>query len=155
MPRPFKHRIVCGWQEGAFLKPQGVPLRDCEVINLQFDELEALRQAHLLGKTQEGGAAEMGISRSTFQRILESAHQKVSRALVEQDAIKIEGGPVISDARFYRCSACEYEFQPAFGSGRPEICPECEEPDIQRITPERGYGRGGRGGGHGFRGGKQ
>lgn len=154
MPRPFKHRKVCGWHEGAFLKPQGVPLRDCEIINLQFDELEALRQAHILGKTQEEGAVEMGISRSTFQRILESAHQKVSQALVELNAIKIEGGPVITDNRYYKCSACEYEFHQAFGSGRPEQCPECEESDILRFEPERRHGQGGRGGGRGFHGGK-
>jgi len=154
MPRPFKHRKVYGWHEGAFLKPRGVPLRDCEIINLQFDELEALRLAHILGKTQEAGALEMGISRSTFQRILESAHQKVSRALVELSAIKIEGGPVITESRQFRCRACEFEFQQPYGTGRPEQCPKCDHPDIHRAEHGRHHGPGGKGGGHGFCGGK-
>lgn len=154
MPRPYKHRKVCGWHEGAFLKPQGVPLRDCEIINLQFDELETLHLAHIFGKTQEEGAVEMGISRSTFQRILERAHQKVSRALVELSAIKIDGGPVIAEIRHFRCRACEFEFQQPFGTGRPEQCPECDHSDIHRLEPGRHHGSGSKGGGRGFRGGK-
>ena len=154
MSRPFKRRRIHGCIDGAFFKPRGLPLRMCEIIVLQLDELEALRQAHILGKTQEEGAEAMGISRSTFQRVLEKAHFKISKALVEQNAIKIEGGPVMADIRRFQCPDCEYEWDEPFGSGHIEECPECGSNNLFRadnIPPHRGK-RGG--GGHGFHGGR-
>ncbi len=92
MPRPKKMRMI-GWRPGVtYFKPQGIPLRVLEVVQLSFDELEALRLAHLKGLTQEQGAGAMKVSRATFGRILEQAHRKVSDALVTGKAIQIEGG---------------------------------------------------------------
>jgi len=39
----------------------------------------------------------MGISRSTFQRLLKSARKKMIRAIIEGKAIKFEGGNYIQD----------------------------------------------------------
>jgi predicted DNA-binding protein (UPF0251 family) len=92
MPRPKKMRWV-GWQPGVtHFKPQGIPLSILQICLLSVDELEALRLAHLLGYSQEEGAAAMNVSRATFGRILEQAHQKVTDALVTGKAIQIEGG---------------------------------------------------------------
>jgi uncharacterized protein len=55
------------------------------------DELEALRLAHLEGLSQSDAAERMGVSRSTFQRTLERAHRQVSLALVEGQALLLEG----------------------------------------------------------------
>jgi predicted DNA-binding protein (UPF0251 family) len=63
-----------------------------EEVVLGFEELEALRLAHLEGLYQQEAAERMGVSRATFGRVLEAAHRKVSRALVEGWALRIEGG---------------------------------------------------------------
>ena len=77
MPRP------------AISKPAGVPLNDlCQVI-LQPYELEALRLADLRGLTQAQAASKMGISRSTFQRIVARARRQVAQALVEGSALRL------------------------------------------------------------------
>lgn len=53
------------------------------------EEAEALRLKHLKGFGQIEAAACMGISQSTFQRLLASAHRKMSEALITGKAIEI------------------------------------------------------------------
>jgi predicted DNA-binding protein (UPF0251 family) len=61
-------------------------------ICLSLDEFEAIRLADLEGLKQVDAAKAMHISRPTFSRIITCAHKKVSEALVNIKAIKIEGG---------------------------------------------------------------
>ena len=91
MPRPRKRRKLGHQPQAAIYKPAGVPLNNLRQIPLEPDELEALRLADLKGLTQEQGAQEMGISRSTFQRILARARRRVAIALVERAALRLEG----------------------------------------------------------------
>lgn len=78
----------------TYYKPAGVPLAALEEQVLTLDELEALRLADLEGLYQEEAARRMNVSRPTFGRIVESARSKVARALVNGQALRIEGGPV-------------------------------------------------------------
>lgn len=78
-------------------------MHEIDVVVMTLDEFEALRLADLVGLYQEQAAEEMGVSRPTFSRIVESAHRKVADALVHGKALRIEGGPVHREAR--RC--CE------------------------------------------------
>ncbi len=71
-----------------------MPLYSLDEVSLQLDELEALRLKDLKGLDQVDCAKEMGISQSTFQRILTAARAKVTEALIHGKAIRIEGGPV-------------------------------------------------------------
>ena len=71
---------------------------------MTLDEFEALRLADLEGLYQEQAALQMGVSRPTFSRIVESAHKKVADALVHGKAIRIEGGTVQS-GKFRCCRA--------------------------------------------------
>lgn len=73
----------------SYFKPQGVPLRELEVVEISLEEIEALRLKNIEGMDQTGAAEKMGTSQSTFQRILASAHQKVTDALINGKAIKI------------------------------------------------------------------
>lgn len=57
-----------------------------------LDEFEALRLRDLLNLDQNAIALKMKVHRSTVSRILASARSKVSDALVNLKAIKIEGG---------------------------------------------------------------
>jgi predicted DNA-binding protein (UPF0251 family) len=61
-------------------------------VTLPHEELEALRLADLEGLTQEEAAGNMGVSRSTFQRVVAHARRQVALALAEGNALQIEGG---------------------------------------------------------------
>lgn len=75
-------------------KPAGVPLDGLRRVNLLPEELEALRLMDLEDLTQEDAAERMGISRSTFQRIVAQARRQVALALIEGAALIIEGAAV-------------------------------------------------------------
>jgi len=76
----------------VYFKPQGIPMRILEQISLTVDEFEAVRLADLQRLYQADAAERMGISRQTFGRILDSAHQKIADALAHGKALRIEGG---------------------------------------------------------------
>lgn len=82
-------RRICFDPEVTFYKPQGVPMRDLKVVELELDEVEALRLKSVEGLNQDEGARRMRVSQSTFQRILKVASEKMGRAIVGGMAIKI------------------------------------------------------------------
>ena len=92
MPRPRKRRLLDRTPQAAVYKPAGVPLDGLRRVRLLLEELEALRLADLEGLTQEEAAGRMGVSRSTFQRIVAQGRRQVARALAEGHALQIEGG---------------------------------------------------------------
>lgn len=92
MPRKPCRKRVEALPEARYFKPRGIPLGQLGEVALGFEELEALRLAHLEGLYQQEAAERMGVSRATFGRVLDAAHRKVSRALVEGRALRIEGG---------------------------------------------------------------
>ena len=59
---------------------------------MSLDEFESVRLACLEGLKQVEAAKLMKISRSTFSRIITSAHRKIADGLVNIKAIRIEGG---------------------------------------------------------------
>jgi len=89
--RPCCKRIEA-LPEVRYFKPRAVPMADLEEVTLTMEELEALRLAHLEGHYQKEAAESMGVSRATFGRVLDAAHRKVAKALVEGCALRIEGG---------------------------------------------------------------
>ena len=90
--RPKKTRwIKCIPNERCF-KPLCKPLNKLEGVYLSLDEFEAVRLACLEGLKQIEAAKLMKISRSTFSRIITSAHRKIADGLVNIKAIRIEGG---------------------------------------------------------------
>lgn len=94
MPRTKRERTI-GFLPGVtFYKPAGVPLRKIEDVNLELDELEAMRLSDYQGMYQEEASVKMNVSRPTFGRILESAHKKIAQAIIEGKAIRINGGNV-------------------------------------------------------------
>jgi uncharacterized protein len=99
VPRPFCCRNISGKPAAPIFKPIGIPVHELEEVVMTLDEFEALRLADLGGLYQEQAAAQMNVSRPTFSRIIESAHQKVADALVHGKALRIEGGPVHLEGR--------------------------------------------------------
>ncbi len=92
MPRPRKRRLLAQTPKPAIYKPAGVPLDGLRCVLLLHEEQESLRLADLDGLTQAEAAERMGISRSTFQRIVTRARRQVALALIEGHALQIEGG---------------------------------------------------------------
>ena len=92
MARPKINRHVSCDVQATYFKPQGIPLRLLEEVELSMDELEAIRLADAEGLYQADAALKMGISRPTFGNILASAHRKIAIALLHGKALRI-GAP--------------------------------------------------------------
>jgi len=90
MPRPRLCRRIRFRARARYFKPQGIPMRNLEIIILTKEEAEALRLKNIKNLDQIQAAKEMHTSQSTFQRILSSTYQKVSEAIIKGKAIKIE-----------------------------------------------------------------
>ncbi len=99
MPRPNKPRRIRYNPAVNYFKPQGIPLRRLENIELGLDEVEALRLADLEELSHEAVGEKMEISRATVGRILARARSKVAMALTQGMAIRIETGEVPADER--------------------------------------------------------
>lgn len=69
-------------------KPEGCCESTC-VVNITLEEAEALRLKNIKNLSQTNSAKKMGVSQSTFQRILASAYKKTSEAIVGGKIIKI------------------------------------------------------------------
>lgn len=89
MPRPRLCRRIKFNPQITYFKPQGVPMRILDEIELTAEEVEALRLKNIEELEQVECAKKMNTSQSTFQRILTSAYKKISRAVIEGKAIKI------------------------------------------------------------------
>ncbi|MFH1665230.1 MAG: DUF134 domain-containing protein [Candidatus Omnitrophota bacterium] len=90
--RPKKTRWVkCEPGERCF-RPECKPSKELDGVYLSIDEFEAVRLADVERLKQVDAAGKMRISRPTFSRIINSAHQKIGDALVNIKAIRIEGG---------------------------------------------------------------
>lgn len=92
MSRPKLCRKINFRPQVNFFKPQGIPLRALEIVDLNIDEVEALRLKNIQNLEQIDCAKKMLISQSTFQRILKSAYCKISIAIIHGKAIKINYG---------------------------------------------------------------
>jgi predicted DNA-binding protein (UPF0251 family) len=89
MTRPRLCRRIRFNPDVTYFKPQGVPMRHLEVVELTAEEAEALRLKNIKDLDQVDAAKQMKTSQSTFQRILSSAYKKISNAIIEGKAIKI------------------------------------------------------------------
>lgn len=92
MVRPRKIKLVNFEPGVTYFKPRAVPLNQLEEVNMTIDEVETLRLTNLKKLSQADAANKMKIHQSTFQRTLTRAREKVTDALVNGKAIKIEGG---------------------------------------------------------------
>ena len=68
-------------------KPDGSCYGDC--VDITPEEIESLRLKNIKNLDQTEAAKKMGVSQSTFQRVLSSAYKKVSLALTEGRELRI------------------------------------------------------------------
>jgi predicted DNA-binding protein (UPF0251 family) len=145
MPRPVKERLVHRPPAFADFKPAGVRGRGLAVQPLALDEFEAIRLADYEGLEHAEAAGRMGISRSTFTRLIERARANVARFLVEGRRLQIEGGEVHFHGNLLRCGACghlvEAELADAEPTGAPGACPACGADELDDLAGGFGHGR--------------
>jgi hypothetical protein len=106
---------------------------------MTLDEFEALRLADLEGQYQEQAAERMGVSRSTFGRIVDSAHRKVAEVLIEGKALRIQGGPVYTERQNrFRCRRCALQWEGVVQEAGE--CPRCHtlDPRPESVDEETG-----------------
>ena len=96
MPRPTKCRRVCSFPEVVEFSPTGET--NGEPIVLTVDEFEALRLIDMENLSQEECGAQLGVGRTTAQKIYETARKKTATALVLGRVLQISGGD------FHLCS---------------------------------------------------
>jgi uncharacterized protein len=147
MSRPFECRRVSHLPEVTIFTPADIPQMELEVVSLSFEEVEAIRLKDLEGLEQEAEAERMNISRPTIQRILFSARQKLADALLNGNAIRIEGGNFEISLRLFRCSSGHEWNMPLeeLESNPPLKCPICNTSDISPVSlPETVCARKGR-----------
>jgi uncharacterized protein len=89
MRRRSRRRIQYKFNE-TYFKPRGIPLNLLTETALSFEELEALRLRYVKKLDQEKAAKQMSISQSQYQRDLTNALEKITVALINENAIKIE-----------------------------------------------------------------
>ena len=90
MPRSAKCRRVCQMPAHCRFSPERPAHR--EAVELTVEEYEAVRLMDYLGLNQEEAAAQMGVARTTVQRIYAQARRKLAAFLVEGRLLQIGGG---------------------------------------------------------------
>ena len=136
MPRPPKPRLVEFLPNVTYFKPAGVPMAALDEVCLGVDELEALRLKDLEGLDQEECARRMNLAQSTFQRLLTSAREKLTRGIVEGKAIRIEGGPYQLVSRTFVCPKCGRRWR--HEAAGPATAPETAPPEPPPSCPSCG-----------------
>ena len=99
-----------------------------------------MRLKHFVGLNQKVAADRMGISQPTFSRILESAHQKNTLALLEGKDIKVYGGNVdYYKPSFlgYGCQDCNHEWEDDNASKDRKVnCIKCNSNNVYYLVKE-------------------
>jgi uncharacterized protein len=127
MTRPKKCRRISFIPGVTYFKPAGIPMRFLDEICLSLEETEAIRLKDIEDLDQAACAERMNVSRPTVQRILESARKKISDALLNGKAIKIEGGNVEMLPQHYVCeNGHQWNMSLEQASVEPpQTCPVC------------------------------
>ena len=76
----------------TYFKPAGVRMIDLDEVVLTLEEYEAIRLIDLEEIEQKKAGDLMKISQPTLSRLLKSARKKLSGAIINGKAIKVEGG---------------------------------------------------------------
>jgi len=110
--RPRIKKIVDKLPLYVLYKPVGVSEDNIETENLTIEEMEALKLKDGQDFKQTEAAKQMGVSRSTFQRLLRSARKKLVISILEGKAIKFEGGNYIANENIIssKCTKGNYHF---------------------------------------------
>ncbi len=140
MPRTEKNRIVGTPPLFNAFKPIGVKGPGLVKVMLSLDEYEALRLADELGLSHADAADEMGISRSTFTRMIDKARNKIADFIINGKMLIIEGGNIHFRNNIIRCIDCGHMFKISF-EDNIRNCPECNSNKLINFAGGFGHGK--------------
>lgn len=92
MARPRKWRKICCLPDSNEFGPLDAQINQEQLLTMLVDEYETIRLIDLQGFTQEECAEQMGVARTTVQRIYNDARKKLAESLVNGKVLKIAGG---------------------------------------------------------------
>jgi len=110
-------------------------------VTLLIEEYEAIRLSDFDHCNHQEAAEMMGVSRPTFTRLIDSAHKKISSALVEGKSLIIEGGNIHFDQFLYICEDCGFRFLKSLEEEVTQ-CPSCGSHSVRNMANHFGHGRG-------------
>lgn len=129
MARPVKCRKVKFLPETTQFLAKSKNKEDIKEIVLKVEELEAMRLKDIQNLTQQECADLMGISRQTFQNIIDKAREKIAIALTEGHSISIKGGNYAYSHCRIKCKSCDKTYEIQFTRDK-EICPKCHSKKV-------------------------
>ena len=139
MSRPKNNRIVYEPPSYTEFKPAGVSIRSLEEIQLNLDEFEAIRLADMLGMSHEEAANEMGVSRSTFSRLIVKSRKKIANFFFQGKLLIVAGGNIHFRKNIIKCSNCGHMFKIDIGIVM-SACPECGSKNLLSLAGSFGHG---------------
>lgn len=135
LARPTKWRKVEFIPNIQYFSPSHTDAGSLQENILHIEELEAIRLKDLLGMEQESCAERMEVSRQTFQRILNTAREKVADSLINGKAIRIEGGNYTRNICPVKCLDCGKQWDESYENFERTLsgelnCPQCNSKRI-------------------------
>ncbi len=140
MARPEKERTVYNPPLFTEFKPLGAAARFLGEIQMSLDEYEAFRLTDYEGLLHEEAANEMGISRSTFTRLIEKSRKKIAELIINGKLLSIDGGNIHFRKNIIRCNDCGYMFKINFQTTFDK-CPECDSSNLINLAGGFGHGK--------------
>lgn len=138
MGRRTRRRFVKSTPNNFYFAEREVTID--ESVILTVSEFEAMRLKHHINLNQKDASEKMGVSQPTFSRILDSAHEKVTRALLEGKTIHVSGGNYDVKKTFigYGCLNCDHEWEDESASkDKKDVnCPECNSDSVYYLVKE-------------------
>lgn len=138
MPRPKLKRKMLNPPEFKGYRTIGKTGEEHAVV-LDLEEYESIRLSDHLLLGQVKAAIEMGVSRSTFARIYESARRKIALAFVEGRPIVFEGGKVYFDSSWYECKSCNCLFNHSDKHNPATKCSLCGSKKIKKYNENNNH----------------
>ncbi len=108
MPRPRKQKLICSLPPCSTFSPCTSSNRsEGEAVVMSLEEYETIRLIDHLNLDQAHCAEEMGVARSTVQRLYMDARRKIAGSIVEGRKLKISGGDYTLCAKREDPSTCQ------------------------------------------------
>lgn len=131
MSRPTKWRKVEFIPSIQYFVPLGSEKGNIEENIIRIEEVEAIRLKDVEKLEQEECAERMEVSRQTFQRILNTAREKIADSIINGKAIRIEGGNFTRNICPVKCFECGKEWKESYENFEKIIkgdytCPDCQ-----------------------------
>ena len=139
MPRPQKQRFVNSPPLFSHFKPRGIPWNTDSLL-LSLDEYEAIKLADYSGLEHLEASKLMGVSRSTFTRLVEKARKKLALFIIEGKSLTIEGGKVHFRGNRVKCNSCNSVIKIDIDETLSE-CPSCGSTNLVDLAEGFGHGK--------------